>query len=128
MDVDDFEVLDKYNRLVCLVFVRYNSTHLLNVNMAPLSTGLATANDYPNKFNPTTWTLFIYYPEGALPDTYDGLLQVYLQLQSSYLKLKTNYDKLKSEYDRLTVDYSSLKSVYSELKADYDILKVDYDV
>ena len=32
LDVDDLYVMDKYNRLICVVFIDYNSTHVLNVN------------------------------------------------------------------------------------------------
>jgi micrococcal nuclease len=45
LDVDDLYVMDKYNRLVCVVYVRYNSTHLLNVNEALLLEGLAVISD-----------------------------------------------------------------------------------
>ncbi|OYT47644.1 MAG: hypothetical protein B6U85_04755 [Desulfurococcales archaeon ex4484_42] len=63
LDVDDIYVMDKYNRLVCIVYVRYNSTHLLNVNKWLLDHGYVEIKDYPNEFSPNKWKLYVYYPE-----------------------------------------------------------------
>lgn len=46
-----------------LVYVRYNKTHLLNVNKWLIDNGYAVISDYVNEFNPYTWKLYIYYPE-----------------------------------------------------------------
>ena len=32
LDVDDLYVKDRYNRIVAVVYLRFNSTHILNVN------------------------------------------------------------------------------------------------
>jgi endonuclease YncB( thermonuclease family) len=58
LDVDDLYVMDKYNRLICVVFVDYNSTHVLNVNKWLVENGYAQIVDYANEFNPNTWTLY----------------------------------------------------------------------
>jgi len=58
LDIDDLYVMDRYNRLICLVFVDYNSTHVLNVNKWLLENGYAEISDYPNEFNPNTWKLY----------------------------------------------------------------------
>ena len=58
LDIDDLHVMDRYNRLICLVFVDYNSTHVLNVNKWLLENGYAEISDYPNEFNPNTWKLY----------------------------------------------------------------------
>ena len=63
LDVDDYYVTDRYGRLVALVYVRYNKTHLLNVNKWLIDNGYAVISDYVNEFNPYTWKLYIYYPE-----------------------------------------------------------------
>ena len=63
LDVDDYYVIDRYNRLICLVYIRYNSTHLLNVNKWLILNGYVITDDYDNEFNPNLWMLFIYYPE-----------------------------------------------------------------
>ena len=34
LDVDDRYVMDRYNRVVAVAYVRYNETHLLNVKVA----------------------------------------------------------------------------------------------
>jgi len=57
LDVDDLYVMDQYNRLVAVVYVEYNSTHLLNVNKWLLANGYAKVSDYPNEFNPSDWNL-----------------------------------------------------------------------
>ncbi|MFQ5910120.1 MAG: thermonuclease family protein, partial [Thermoplasmata archaeon] len=56
LDVDDVHGVDRYNRVVAVVYVRHNSTHLLNVNEALLRAGLAVVIDFPNEFDPATWT------------------------------------------------------------------------
>lgn len=65
LDVDDKYVKDKYGRYVCVVYVRHNSTHLLNVNLFLAVNGYASITNYDNEFNPYTWRLFIYYPEAV---------------------------------------------------------------
>ena len=69
LDVDDVKVMDRYNRIVAVVYVRYNSTHLLNVNKYLLEKGYAAVMDYPNEFNPSNWLLYVYYPEKLESET-----------------------------------------------------------
>ena len=59
LDVDDLYVMDRYNRLVAVVYVEYNSTHLMNVNKWLLVNGYAKISDYPNEFNPSDWNLYV---------------------------------------------------------------------
>ncbi|MEM2793304.1 MAG: thermonuclease family protein [Candidatus Methanomethylicia archaeon] len=63
LDIDDKYVKDKYGRYVCVVYVRYNETHLLNVNLFLAINGYAIIVNYDNEFNPYTWRLHVYYPE-----------------------------------------------------------------
>jgi endonuclease YncB( thermonuclease family) len=63
LDVDDIYVMDRYNRLVCVTYVRYNLTHLLNVNKWLLENNYAVVSDYYNEFDPASWALYVYYPE-----------------------------------------------------------------
>jgi hypothetical protein len=116
LDVDDYGVMDRYNRLVCVVYVRYNSSHLLNVNLALLIKGLAVISNYDNEFSPYSWSLLVYYPTTALSETYDELLQVYLELKSSYEALNKNYEQLKN-------DYNTLKSKYETSIGESNIFK-----
>jgi len=58
LDVDDLYVMDKYNRLICVVYVDYNSTHVLNVNKWLIENGYAEIADYDNEFDPSTWRLY----------------------------------------------------------------------
>lgn len=62
LDVDDIYVMDKYNRVVAVTYARYNSTHLLNINKWLVDNGYAQIADYPNEFNPYSWSLYVYYP------------------------------------------------------------------
>ncbi len=62
LDVDDVYGSDVYGRVVAVVYVRHNATHLLNVNEALLEAGLARVADFPNEFDPRTWTLYAGYP------------------------------------------------------------------
>ena len=70
LDVDDVSRTDPYDRLVCVVYVRHNSTHLLNVNRALVDQGRAVITDFSNnEFDPGTWTAYVYSPEkrGGFP-------------------------------------------------------------
>ncbi len=67
LDVDDVYGRDIYGRVVAVVYVRHNATHLLNVNEALLEAGLAAVADFPNEFDPRTWTLYAGYPSSGGP-------------------------------------------------------------
>ncbi len=67
LDVDDLYGSDVYGRVVALVYVRHNATHLLNVNEALLEAGFASVADFPNEFDPRTWTLYTEYPTSGGP-------------------------------------------------------------
>ena len=63
LDIDDINIYDTYgSRLVCLVYVDYNSTHFLNVNKALLVGDYAYISDYDNEFSPYEWTLLAPKP------------------------------------------------------------------
>lgn len=63
LDIDDIHGSDRYGRVVAVVYVRHNATHLLNVNAALVDAGHARVWEFPKKFDPATWSLFVYYPE-----------------------------------------------------------------
>ncbi len=63
LDVDDLERTDRYGRIVAIVYVRHNGTHLLNVNQALIEAGLARLDDHRNEFDPRTWTRYVLHPE-----------------------------------------------------------------
>ena len=58
LDIDDVYGTDKYGRLVCVVYVDYNSTHVMNVNKALLVGNYARIWNFNNEFNPYTWSLY----------------------------------------------------------------------
>lgn len=60
LDVDDVHGTDSYDRLICVVYVSYNSTHYINVNQALIANGHAEAWDHSNnEFHPDDWTFFV---------------------------------------------------------------------
>jgi endonuclease YncB( thermonuclease family) len=62
LDIDDVYTFDNRgtgDRLVCVVYVDYNSTHYENVNEALLIAGLAEKKEYDNEFNVDTWTVYV---------------------------------------------------------------------
>ena len=59
LDIDDLYRTDPYDRLVCVVYVDYNATHLMNVNKAILMEGYARIWEHDNEFNSSTWTLYV---------------------------------------------------------------------
>lgn len=65
LDIDDIYETDRYGRLVCVVYVDYNSTHLMNVNEMLLIAGDAVISDYHNEFDPFTWNLFVPKKSGG---------------------------------------------------------------
>lgn len=65
LDIDDIYGTDPYDRLVCVVYVEYNSTHVQNVNKALRVGGYVVIDNYDNEFNPYVWSL--YCPKEALP-------------------------------------------------------------
>ncbi len=71
LDMDDVHGTDVYGRTVAMVYVQYNATHLINVNQALLDAGLAVVDDFPNEFDPATWTLYVFSPTEAIPQIFD---------------------------------------------------------
>lgn len=67
LDIDDVYGTDPYDRWVAVVYVRYNATHLRNVNQGLLDAGVAVVSDYTNEFNPSTWSAYVFYPVDAPP-------------------------------------------------------------
>ena len=65
LNIDDLaSPRDPYNRIIAVVYKRYNSTDLLNVNKWLVDNGYANITDYAdNEFDPYTWELYVYYPE-----------------------------------------------------------------
>ena len=59
LDIDDLYRTDRYDRLVCVVYVDYNANHLMNVNKAILMEGYARIWEHDNEFNSSTWTLYV---------------------------------------------------------------------
>ncbi|MBY8988575.1 MAG: thermonuclease family protein, partial [Candidatus Lokiarchaeota archaeon] len=69
IDVDDVYGTDVYGRIVAVVYVYYDASHLKNVNKALLDSGHAVIWNFDNEFNPYTWTLLVDYPlEDPPPD------------------------------------------------------------
>ena len=65
LDVDDVHRYDTTGtRLVCVVYVDYNSTHCLNTNKALLAGGYSVFWDHDNEFNPYSWTLYVPKNQG----------------------------------------------------------------
>jgi micrococcal nuclease len=62
LDIDDIYVYDYSgtgDRLVCVVYIDYNSTHCENVNKGLLVAGLAEKKEYDNEFSADAWTLYV---------------------------------------------------------------------
>jgi len=59
IDIDDVDVFDKYGRIVGVVYIKYNSTHLMNINKWMLDHHYAEIMDFNNEFNPYSWSLYV---------------------------------------------------------------------
>jgi endonuclease YncB( thermonuclease family) len=62
LDIDKKYGVDDYGRVVAVVYVRVNSTYLLNVNKWMLENGYAVVEDLDNDFDPSKWSLYVQYP------------------------------------------------------------------
>jgi hypothetical protein len=64
-----------YGRLVCVVYIDYDSSNYLNVNKKMIDSGYAAQIDYSNDFNPATWTLLVPKNNSSLPVSYTLSIQ-----------------------------------------------------
>jgi len=72
LDVDDVYTYDysgKGDRLVCVAYVDYDSTHWMNVNQALLDEGHAVISNFHNEFSPYSWSLLV--PKYESPEETD---------------------------------------------------------
>ena len=130
LNVDNDRVDDPYHRLICVVYVRYNATHLLNVNKRMIESGNTVVSDYTdNEFNPNTWNEYEYYPASALPaQSYSSILSDYLQLQENYDNLAIQYTTLLTAYNQKVADYNALLTQYNELNNTIYTLLLSHDL
>ena len=81
LDVDDKYTYDTTGtRLVCMVYLDYNSTHYLNVNEDLVVRGYASIWDHDNEFSPSTWTLFVSKTAPSDTPIYDTAFLIMLIL------------------------------------------------
>lgn len=64
LDIDKASGVDSYGRVIAVVYVRVNSTTLLNLNKWMVENGHADINDFTdNDFDPAKWSLYVNYDE-----------------------------------------------------------------
>ncbi len=61
LDIDDKHGTDVYGRWVAVAYIRYNDTHILNVNKWLVDNGYAEIIDYDNEFDPANFSLYEQY-------------------------------------------------------------------
>ncbi len=76
LDIDDVYETGPYGRLICVVYVEYNSTHYTNVNEALLVEGVAVIKNYDNEFNPHTWSLRV--PKETIPEPIQDITPLFM--------------------------------------------------
>lgn len=61
LNIDDYgEPTDHYGRYIALIYVKYNSTHWLNLNKWLIEHKYAEIMDFTdNEFNPNNWVLYV---------------------------------------------------------------------
>ena len=60
LDTGASSTTDQQDRLLCVVYIDYNSTHYENINMAMIQNSYAVPNsNSSNGFDPGTWTWFV---------------------------------------------------------------------
>lgn len=68
LDIDDVCVVDRYNRLISLIYVNHNETHELNINMWLVANNHAEIKDFlDNEFDPGSWTLYVESARNSAP-------------------------------------------------------------
>ena len=65
VDIDDIYGTDTYGRIVAVLYVYYDATHVKNVNKAMLVSGHAVIWNFYNEFDPYSWDLIEPYPPGG---------------------------------------------------------------
>ena len=60
LDIDDVYQTGGFGRLICVVYVSYNTTHYLNVNQALINGNYADPVNYDNEFSPYSWELYVH--------------------------------------------------------------------
>jgi len=78
LDIDDRYIYDKYGRVVAILYLNYNETHLINVNQYLVDNGYTEYVDYQNEFGESSFQLYIakegMVTDGDIPDIYLLLL------------------------------------------------------
>jgi hypothetical protein len=130
LDVDDNSMDDSHRRLICVVYVRKDDTHLWNVNKKMVVENHAVINDYTNnEFDPNTWTETVYYPTTDLPEaSYPQLLSDYQQLKNEYKSLQNQYSDLQALYNQKVAEYNGLLTQYNELNNTVYTLLITHDL
>ncbi len=64
LDIDDEKVVGKYGRIIAVVYLPFNKTHLLNLNAYLVKEGYAEVKDFPNEFKPEDWEVYVQFREG----------------------------------------------------------------
>lgn len=59
LDIDNEEIFDHYGRLIAVVYVSVNETHLLNVNKWMVDNHYARIWDFRNATYPDRWVLYV---------------------------------------------------------------------
>jgi hypothetical protein len=88
LDIDSLYVTDYYgtgDRLVCVVYINYNSTHYLNVNKVLILEGYAVSKEFENDFNPENWTLYV--PIEDIPEFPPEIILLFILVASSVVIL-----------------------------------------
>jgi hypothetical protein len=61
LDISSMNRKDKYDRYICVAYLRVESNKYLNINEKLVREGYAEYDNYlNNEFNPDTWTLYVY--------------------------------------------------------------------
>jgi len=75
LDIDDVSRTDGHDRLVCVVYFDFNTTHVVNLNLALLEGDYASNYDHSNnEFNPRNWNL--YEPKNVIPEYPSAIITI----------------------------------------------------
>ena len=126
LDTDQLTGRGPYGRLIAVVYVAFNETHLVNVNYLMWVLGYAEVSDYTNnEFDPYSWTMFETY--GVVESDTSETSDPYTELIITYSDLYYNYSAIVNDYNELVVEYNELLDEFIELDAEHTALENAYN-
>ena len=106
----------------CVVYVEWNSTHLLNVNQAMLNEGFAEISDQENDFSPNDWKMYNENPFSNIGEKIKGLYldDFGLELENVTYKHIAYFDYRTNDSTRYSISAAWIGDTLYEIRYYYN--------